>query len=267
MIAKSGKNAADVTSYRPISLLPLLSKILEKLILRQLTPITAENKLILSHQFGFRTKHGTIEQVHIVDHKIYVDLENKRFCSATFIEISQAFDKVGHTGLLHKLKLAFPHPAYALLKSYLSDRTFQVRYQAEYTTLYNIHFGVSLGSILGPILYSIFTADIPETEQMLIAIYTHDTTFLASHPNPITATAHLQRHLNQFEQWLKRWRIQANGTKSTHVTFTLKREDCPVVLLNGKHIPQGKTVKYLGIQIDRRLTWNHTSLPKESNWG
>jgi hypothetical protein len=86
----------------------------------------------------------------------------------------------------------------SILKSYLSDRTFQVRYQAEYTTLYDVHSGVPLGSILGPILYSIFTADIPETEQTLIAANADDTAILASHPNPITATAHLQHHLNQF---------------------------------------------------------------------
>jgi hypothetical protein len=164
MIAKPGKNPADVTSYRPISLLPLLSKILEMLILRRLTPIIADNKIIPYHQFDFRTKHGTIEQVHRVVHKINNDLENKRFCSAVFIDISQAFEKVWHKGLLYKLKLAFPYPAYALLKSYLSDRTFQVRYQAEYTTLYDIHSVVPQCSILGPILYSIFTADMPETE-------------------------------------------------------------------------------------------------------
>jgi hypothetical protein len=232
MIAKPGKNPADLTSYRPISLLPLLSKILEK-ILRRLTPIIVDNKLIPSHQFGFRTKHGTIEQVHTVVHKINDDLENKRFCTAAFIDI-------WHTVLLYKLKHALPHPAYTLLKSYRTDRTFQVRYQEEYTTLYDIHYGVPQGSILGPILYSIFTADLPETEQTLTATYADDT---ASHPNPITATEHLQYHLRRLEQWLKRWRIQANENKSTHGTITLKREDCPAVLLNWKHIPQNETVK------------------------
>jgi hypothetical protein len=101
----------------------------------------------------------------------------------------------------------------------------------------------------------------------LIATYADDTAILASHPNTITATAHLQHHLHQFEQWLKRWRIQANGTKSTHVTFTLKREDCPVVLLNGKHIPQDKTVKYLGIHLDRRLTWKTYIFTKRKQLG
>jgi hypothetical protein len=77
----------------------------------------------------------------------------------------------------------------------------------------------------------------------------------------------LQYHLNRLEQWLKRWHIQANGTKSTHVTFTLKRGECPVVLLNGKHIPQDETVKYLGIHLDRRLTWKtHIFTKRKHLW-
>jgi hypothetical protein len=64
---------------------------------------------------------------------------------------------------------------------------------------------------------------------------------------------------NQFEKLLKRWRIKANENKSTHVTFTLKRENYPAVTLNGKQIPQGKTAKHFGIHLDRRLMWQtHT---------
>jgi len=97
-----------------------------------------------------------------------------------------------------------------LLKSYLSDRTFQVRYQEEHTKLYSIQSGVPQGSILGPILYSIFTVDLPETEQTLTDTYADVTAILASHQNPITASRKLKNHLNQFEKWLKRWRIKAN---------------------------------------------------------
>jgi hypothetical protein len=75
-----------------------------------------------------------------------------------------------------------------LLKSYLTDRTFQVRYQEEYTKLYTIQSEVPQGSILGPILYSIFTADLPETEQTLTATYADETAILASHQNPTTAS-------------------------------------------------------------------------------
>jgi hypothetical protein len=94
MIAKPGKNPSEVTSYRPINLLPLLSKILEKIILKRLAPTLAANKVIPSHQFGFRPKHGTIQQVHRIIHRINNDLENKHYCTAAFLDINQAFDKV-----------------------------------------------------------------------------------------------------------------------------------------------------------------------------
>jgi len=133
--------------------------------------------------------------------------------------------------------------------------TFQVRYQEEYSTLHTTQSGVPQGSILGPILYSIYTADLPETEQTMTATYANDTAILASHQNPTIASTYLQHHLHQFERWLKRWRIKANENNSTHVTFSLKRETCPAVTLNGQHIPQRETAKYLGIHLDRRLTW------------
>jgi hypothetical protein len=259
MIVKPGKNTNDITSYRPISLLPILSKILEKIFLKRLTPIIDVSKLILSYQFGFRKEHRIIEQARRLIYKINDDLESKRYCSAAFIDTSQAFDKVWHTGLFYKLERAFPHPEYTILKLYLTDRTFQVRYQEEYTKLYTIQSGVPQGSNLGPILYSVFTAELPETEQTLIATYADDTAILASHQNPITASRKLQNQINQFEKWLKRWCIKANENKSTHVAFTLKRENCPTITLNGNQIPQGETARYLGIYRDRRLTWRtHT---------
>ena len=154
-----------------------------------------------------------------------------------------------------------------LEKSYLTDRTFQVRCQEEYTKLYTIQSGVPQGSILGPILYSVFIADLPETEQTLTANYGDDTAIVASHQNPIIASRKLQNHLNQFEKSLKRWRIKANENKSAHITFTLKSENCPTVTLNGNQISQGETAKYLGIYLDRRLTWRTHIFAKRKQLG
>jgi hypothetical protein len=104
-----------------------------------MTPILTAKQLTPDHQFGFRPQHGTIEQAHRLVHQIHEDFNNKRFCStATFIDISQAFDKVWHPGLLYKLKQALPHPMYSILQSYLTDRMYQVRYQVEHTPLYTI---------------------------------------------------------------------------------------------------------------------------------
>ena len=101
----------------------------------------------------------------------------------------------------------------------------------------------------------------------MTATYADDTAILASHQNPITASTSLQHHLNQLEKWLKRWHIKANENKSTHITFSLKCETCPAVTLNGQHIPQGETAKYLGIHLDRRLTWQKHIFTKRKQLG
>jgi hypothetical protein len=104
MILKPGKPTQEVTSYRPISLLPIVSKLFEKVLLTKLKPILEKKRIIPDQQFGFRGQHATIEQVHRVADKIRKYLVVKRYCSAAFLDISKAFDKVWHKGLLIKLK-------------------------------------------------------------------------------------------------------------------------------------------------------------------
>ena len=91
-----------------LSLLPILSKVLEKLILKRLQLTLQQNALIPNHQFGFRRHHATVEQIHRVVSQVSEDLEEHRYCSAALLDISQAFDKVWHTRLLYKLKTVFP---------------------------------------------------------------------------------------------------------------------------------------------------------------
>ena len=198
MIAKPGKNPNDVTSYRPISLLPLPSKVLEKILLRRILPLLEENGVIPKHQFGFRPKHGTIEQAHRLVHAILDDFEHLRYGTAAFLDISQAFDKVWHPGLWAKIQRILPLALYTLLTSYLSGRQFWVKYRGTYTPCYVIYSGVPQGNILGPILYSIYAADIPVMDTTLIATYADDTAILASHVDPVQA-AELLQHLRILE--------------------------------------------------------------------
>jgi hypothetical protein len=116
MIARPGRDPTEVTSYRPISLVPVLSKLVGKLPLRRATPFLTSKQLIPDHQFGFRPQHGTRERAHRLVHKVHEDLHHKRHCTATFIDISRAFDKVWHRGLLYKLKRALPHRLYSIIK-------------------------------------------------------------------------------------------------------------------------------------------------------
>jgi hypothetical protein len=79
---------------------------------------------------------------------------------------------------------------------------------------------------------------------------------MVSHENPATASKMIQRHLNMIHQWTKRWKIKINESKSSFITFTLKRETCPQVTMNNISIPVCSEVKYLGLILDSKLTWN-----------
>jgi hypothetical protein len=100
---KPGKPPNELTSYWPISLLPIVSKVFEKLL-----RMVENNRLTPNHQFGFRHRHSTIEQAHRIVQRINEALENKQYCSAAFLDISQAFDKVWHTGFLYNLRRSLP---------------------------------------------------------------------------------------------------------------------------------------------------------------
>jgi len=104
IIPKPGKNPTDVSSYRPINLLPIISKVLEKLILKRINKDMNPQDLIPHHQFGFRQAHYTIQQRHRITDTINKALEDQQYCTAVFLDVSQAFDKVWHPGLLFKIK-------------------------------------------------------------------------------------------------------------------------------------------------------------------
>lgn len=257
MIHKMGKPPNEVSSYRPISLLPILSKVFEKLLKGRLVPILNDEKIIPDHQFGFRRNHGTVEQVHRVCEKIRKSLEEKLYCSSAFLDIQQAFDKVWHKGLLYKLKAALPHQYYCLLKSYLADRIFQVKEGDSLSRFCDISAGVPQGSVLGPLLYTIYTADLPEVNDVTTATFADDTAILASHTDRFVASQRLQKGLDKISTWLHKWRIRASANKSVHVTFTLRKGDCPPVHVNNAILPHQDNVRYLGMHLDRRLTWKH----------
>ena len=256
LILKPNKPPETPASYRPISLLPTFSKIFEKILLKRLIPLATEANIIPHTQFGFRAHHSTIHQLHRTVDTISNALEKKEFCPTVFLDVSQAFDRVWHEGLLYKLKKFLPAPYFLLIKSYLSDRSFKVRLKNSYSTSHRISAGVPQGSDIAPFLYSVFTHDIPKTPFTFLGTYADDTLISASHQDSATACRMIQSHLNMINQWTKRWKIKVNETKSTHVTFTLRKLVCPPITFNNLVIPSSDEVKYLGLTFDKRLNWS-----------
>lgn len=255
LIPKPGKPPQDVTSYRPISLLPVMSKLFEKLFLKQLKPIIAEKNLIPDYQFGFREKHSTIEQVHRITNIIENTLENKGVCSSVFLDVSQAFDKVWHEGLIFKLKKMLPKQFADVLVSYITNRAFRVRQEDAVSELKQIKAGVPQGSVLGPVLYLLYTCDMPELEDVTVATFADDTAIMATGKSHKEAVEKAQRGINRFYDWTKKWRIKLNESKSVHIDFTNKNHEYHPVYINGQHVPYENTAKYLGMTLDAKLRW------------
>jgi len=263
MIPKPNKPPHLPSSYRPISLLPILGKILEKLLLRRLYPLLYEQKVIPDHQFGFRTNHSTIQQCHRMIDCIAKALEEKQYCAGAFLDASQAFDRVWHRGLLFKLKPLLPSTYFLILQSFLSDRYSQISYGSSVSRIFPTLSGVPQGSILAPLLFNVYTADIPSHPQTVLHTFADDTAILSTDTSCNMASSNLQTHLNSIHDWITKWHLKVNVDKSVSITFTLRKDNCPILFLDGRPIPQADVVKYLGLYIDKKLTWNpHTRLKR-----
>jgi len=116
MITKPAKNQMDFSFYWPISLLPAISKVLEKLTLKKVNKDLNPQDWIPNHQSGFRQAHSTVQQCHRITHVINKAMENQQYCTAACLDLSQAFDKVWHRGLLFKIKRILPSTYFNPLK-------------------------------------------------------------------------------------------------------------------------------------------------------
>lgn len=165
-----------------------MSKVFEKLFLKKLKPLIENGNLIPNYQFGFRQKHSTIDQVHRITDVIECVLEEKQICSAVFLEVAQAFDRVWHEGLIYKLNKMLPDKYVKILTSYISD----IKQEDVYSELKAINAGVPQGSVLGPILYLLYTYDIPKLEGTTVATFADDTALLTVDTDQEVAVGRLQ---------------------------------------------------------------------------
>jgi len=117
--------------------------------------------------------------------------------------------------------------------------------------------GVPQGSILGPFLYTLYTADLPQSNKTILSSFADDTAIFKTDPDPTQTSANLQEHLLEIITWTRKWKLKINESKSSHISFALRQGQCPPVQINQRNISQTETVKYLGIYFNKRLTWKH----------
>ena len=140
--------------------------------------------------------------MHRLVNEIIIALENKEYCTALFMDIEKAFDKINHESLLQTIRKQFPDQIHQLVKSYISSRTFVIKIKDIYSEVKDFKAGVLQGSVLGPILYTVYTANIPTTNSTVLT-FAGDTAILVRHTNPETAVKILQEHIVKIEKWLQ----------------------------------------------------------------
>lgn len=259
-IAKPNKNRTNPENYRPISLLPTLSKILEKLILKRLTNYLSKINIIPKHQFGFTEHLSTSHQLLRITEHIHTAFQKHQYTLTTFLDITQAFDRIWHQGLIYKLKInGTPNYLIKLIQSFISNRTFSVSVDNHQSNPYTIQAGLPQGSPLSPLLFNLYTADLPTSKKINTAQFADDTALFISDTTLTDIRNKMQQHLNLIENWSNTWKIKLNPSKSIAKIFSLRTITTPApLIINNNPIPwspQNKTVKYLGLHLDTRLNW------------
>ena len=254
---KSGQKS-DKSSYRPISLLPTLSKVFESVIHRRMLNHLTQNNLISERQAAYLKDDSTISQLIYLVHTIRNAWGQGNMAQGVFLDISSAFDKVWHKGLLAKLlQIRVEDTAFNLFQSYLSERKQVVVVEGTKSETLDVEAGVPQGSRLGPLLFIIFINDITNDLESEITIFADDTTLLATGKDPNLTSQILNRDLLKISDWAERWKVTFNAKKSKDMIFSSKcLHNSPPTILNETVIDRVSNHKHLGLILTSNLDWS-----------
>lgn len=170
-------------------------------------------------------------------------LEEKKVCSAIFLDVTKALDKVWHDNRIHKMKKFLPQQYWQLLPSYISEIYFRIKKEYAYFDLKQIKARGPQGSVLGPILYLLYTSNIPDLEQNTIAIFTNDTEIVTVEKNYEGAAKKLQTSMERINNWTRTYYLRLNENKSVHVDLTYKHKRHIPIRINDVQIPHADLAK------------------------
>ena len=249
------------SNYRPISVLPVVAKILEKCVHQQVYTYMQNHQLLHPAQFGFRPGHSTQDAVLACIEDWRRSLDDDKLVGVAFIDLSKAFDSINHKLLLQKLEsYGFGDREMRWFYRYLAGRKQRVVIEGSHSSWSNVTRGVPQGSILGPLLFMIFVNDLPSTvEQGTAVMYADDTTLYQCSSDAIGLQEKLTAGLVKIANWLCQNKLSMNVQKTQLLLLSRKRRAKDLeniqIALNGEVIKKQDCVKYLGVLIDSSLSW------------
>ena len=250
----------DKKNYRPISLLPICGKILEKVIFDEIYQYLCNNQMLTPHQSGFRPRDSTINQLLLITHKIYVAFDEvpSKETRAVFLDLSKAFDRVWHDGLLYKLEMCgISGMLLVLLRSFLSNRRQRVLLNGKDSEWKMVSSGVPQGSVLGPLFFLVYINDLVDNVHSDIKLFADDTSLFSVVRGERETAEDLNRDLERVTLWAWQWKMQFNADKTEEVIFSTKRNKPyhPALMLGNDEVSRKNEHKHLGIILDDKLNF------------
>jgi Reverse transcriptase (RNA-dependent DNA polymerase)/Endonuclease-reverse transcriptase len=256
-LLKPGKDGTDAAHFRPISLLSVVFKLFERCILQRIQPLIDE--VVPISQAGFRKNRSCTEQVLALTTHIEAGFERKLKTGAVFIDLTAAYDTVWRDGVMLKfMRIVRCTKISNLLNNILSNRLFQVHLGDDTSRWRRLNNGLPQGSVLAPLLFSLYLADIPETRSKQFQ-YADDIALTYQADSFADCESCLEADLDILKEYFERWRLQPNPSKTESCVFHLSNHDANRTLninFNGTQIQHVNHPKYLGVTLDRSLTYN-----------
>ena len=251
-----------LTNYRPISLLPSFSKILEKIVYKRLYSFFSRFNLFSNSQFGFREGHSTSHANYLLIDRITAAFEKKLTTLGIFLDLPKAFDTIDHKILLHKLRLyGVRGTALDWFESYLTGRTQQVCFNDHASNNINaINFSVPQSLILGPLLFIIYANDFPNCLKNGTSLsFADDTSILISGNNAKSIFETGNQELDNVDNWLIANKLSLNAGKTKCACFRIVNSNPPPCAINlvirNKPIERVSSIRVLGSVINENLSW------------
>ena len=254
------KDPMMFNNYRPISLISVFAKILERLMYNRLLKFINKYQIFNKHQFGFRDKHSTFMALIILLENLVNAIDNGKCAVGIFLDFQKAFNTVDHCILLDKSYFyGIRGQAFDWFSSYLHNHQQLVNYCGCESNLKNIKCGVPQGSILGPLLFLLYINDLPQVSEYFMPIlFADDTNLFATGYNLNDIVSEINKEIANIYAWVKANKLSLNIDKTNFMLFTPKCVPRSIkdIFIDGNKIVEVTETKFLGVIIDCKLNWS-----------